>query len=123
MLHPLAATVTVTTDYTTLVEDNPGGNYDTVTLQVTSAAGSATLSDFRLSVKPHAGAEYEPFLGGADWASATENMLFCTTTVPNTLAAEGQATVKVNVRGWYAIKFEAKVASNTAAITVKGQCV
>lgn len=126
MLHPLEVEdESVGTSYTTLIEDNPGGRYEVITLQVTSDSGSAAdLSDFRLSVKPHEDAEYEAILGTTDWGDTpNDTLLFCTDTVPNTLTASGQATLKVNVKGWFAIKFDAKVAADTADITARGQAV
>jgi len=117
--------VSVGTSYTTLATIYPGGGHRDLVLRISSAAGSATLTDFRLTVMAHADdSDFEPLLGDTDWGAGTsDTLVFCTSTVPNTLAASGDAMVKVNIAGFYAVRLDAKVAASTASITLQGQAV
>ncbi len=125
MLPINSGAVTVGTSYTSLYEYPSGGGYATCVVSVHSAAGSAaSLSDFRLSVKAHEDDDFEPIVGTSDWgAGTTDTVVFCTATVPNTLAADKTALVKFAIGGYWAIRLDAKVAADTATITVRGTMV
>jgi hypothetical protein len=128
MLFPISATATVdatSPDYDTIATVYPGGGYQTCVLRISSAAGSAALTDFRMSVMAHKeDADFEPFIGGDDWAAGSNaSMIYCGSTTPKTLAAGADTMIKVNIHGFFAVRFEANVAADSAEITVKGQCV
>ena len=118
-----AVAVTATTpSYDTILEvADAGGGHEIMTLQITNLLAAASLTDFRMAVKSNPDSTYQVLVPGADWTAGTnDTVLFCSSTNPQTLAASGSAQVKVNIKGWGAVKFEGMVAAGTATITVEG---
>jgi hypothetical protein len=87
--------------------------------------GSAALTDFSLMVKAHENsAEYLNLVTGSAWNSPGVAVpLEWMTARIDTLASGGKAMALIRIPGIYAFKFQAKVASGTAAITIKGTLI
>ena len=82
-------------------------------------SGSAALTDFLIELQDHPDGEFYDFLSGTDYATGTDDMLFCTSTVPNTLAASGKAHVIFRTWSAYAMRFQATCATTTT-VKVRG---
>lgn len=91
-----------------------------VNVEVANASGSQTLNDFQVQFLEHPNGTWHTVLSGSDYATATATLLFCSTTVPNTLAADGETNFHIDVRAAHAVRFAASVASGTADVTVRG---
>jgi hypothetical protein len=105
--------------FTSVLEVALNGQYDILTLQI--AATEHGTDGFKVQVKPHSSGDYIDYLAGADFDSLVlANMLFASTTGPHELAAGGKALVVVNVRGAYAVRFQASASADHAHVAIKG---
>lgn len=117
----ISSPVTVTPADTEIAVITLGGYYKTVSVQLSNAAGGATLTDFKVQLKAHPDAAWSDYLSGADWDSIDEpNMLSCSLTGPHELPAGQAADVAIRVNGAHAIRFSATVAALTAAVMLRG---
>ena len=105
--------------FTNVLEVVLEGKYDVLSFQV--AATEHGTDGFKVQVKPHSAGDYIDYLAGADFdSSVLANMLFASTTGPHQLAAGGSALVIVNVRGAYAVRFQASASADHAHVAIKG---
>ncbi len=105
--------------FTDVLEVVLEGKRDILTFQV--AATENGTDGFKVLVKSHASADYIDYLSDADFNSLVlANMLFASTTGPHELSAGGKALVVINVRGAYAVKFQASATADDAHVAIKG---
>lgn len=93
------------------------------TLQVTiENAGAAALTDFALLGKTHPAGEWMTLISSTAWNTLGNILIHRTTSTGNvpTLGASATATAKVDVRGLWAVKFQASCGTSTE-VTVYGQ--
>ena len=110
----------VTTSFTTVLQRVLMGD-KVLSFEVASAAGSATTTGFKIQAQDNVAGEFYDYLVDTDFDSTTNsNMLFASATGPHELAASGFAHVHFAVNAIYAIRLQAKVASGTATITIRG---
>lgn len=85
-------------------------------------AGSAALTDFALLGKTHPTGEWMTLINTTTWNTLGNILIHRTTTAGNvsTLAASAKATAKVDVRGLWAVKFQASCGTSTE-VTIAGQ--
>jgi hypothetical protein len=93
------------------------------TLQVfMTNAGAAALTDFALLGKIHPTGDWVTLISGAGWNTLGNILIHRTTSTGNvsTLGAAATATAKIDVRGVWAVKFQASCGTTTAVI-ISGQ--
>ena len=84
-----------------------------------SNAGTAALTDFALLASTGPSAPFKVLLSGTDWDTAS-GILTVTDAAINTLASGASALAMAKVGPVYAVKFQAKVGSGSAALAVHG---
>ncbi len=114
-----ANNVTVGTALTLVTTVSLAGLDRDVSLQVLSAAGSAPTNDFVLTRKLHDAGGWLPYLGGADFDTATSKCV-ASSPGPHALPAGASAWVDVDCGAAVAIQLWASVASGTAVLSVFG---
>lgn len=84
--------------------------------------GAAALTDFALLGKMHPLSDWVTLINGATWNTLGNILIHRTTSAGNvpTLGAGAYASAKVDVRGLWAVKFQASCASSTE-VNVVGQ--
>ena len=114
-----ANNVTVGTTLTLLATVSLAGLDRDVSLQVQSGPGSATTDDFVLTRKLHDAGDWLPYLGGADFATATSKCV-SSSPGPHQLPAATSAWVDVDCGAAVAIPLWASVATGPATLSVFG---
>jgi hypothetical protein len=84
--------------------------------------GSAALTDFALLGKMHPLGDWVTLINGATWNTLGNILIHRTTSAGNipTLGASATASAKVDVRGLWAVKFQASCGTSTE-VNVSGQ--
>ena len=96
------------------------GNYDILSMQV-SVVNNGTDA-FLIELKTHRDGEWISYLSGTDFDTASSNLLFCSTTGPQELAADGAALVVCNIRKAWGVRISASgtAGDDTGVVTVQG---
>jgi hypothetical protein len=92
------------------------GRGGTVVFEVQNKDAAIALQDFALLVQAHENGSWVSKITGAAWTS--ENLVGGVT--PQTLAAASRAVVAVNIGAAWAIKFQARAASSSITVVVRG---
>lgn len=110
----------VSTSWTTIGNEiRLNGKRASLGCQLSSAAGGSTLTGFRMQVKTHPDAPWHTYLEDADFGAGGV-AYYQSSTTPHDLAAEGESAFWVASMNAYAVRFQAKVASSTATLTLYG---
>lgn len=85
-------------------------------------SGAAALTDFALLGKTHPLGEWVTLINSTAWNTLGNILIHRTTSAGNvpTLGASATATAKVDVRGLWAVKFQASCGTSTE-VTIAGQ--
>lgn len=114
------ANVTVNTDFTTLL--TVGGGFGGDIAAEVHNAGAVALSDFRIQAKVHPGSEFFTVLAGTDFDSTTNLLLkMASETGPHQLGGAARANLLVNIGPVFALRFQAKTASSTTTVGLRGR--
>lgn len=107
-----------------------GGGLITLATVVCSGAGEVAftventgdtnaLTDFQVFLQASSTSTPVAYLGATDYATVGHvNIPFCTTVVPNTLAAAGTSTLRIKTGAAYAVVFKASATTTTTATVV-----
>jgi hypothetical protein len=96
--------------------DGRGGD---MLVEVANLDASIALADFEVMVKAHPDADWVALVTGTGWGTVAGALKHAPVDI-HTLAANSKAVVRVDVGQAYQMKFQAKAASGTISITVKG---
>jgi hypothetical protein len=87
-------------------------------------SGAPPLANFYIDLQDHPDGEFYAFLSGTDFAGDMTDLMFCSTTVPNTLAGGGTAHVIFRVHSAYAVRFRAlcddNILGSTTTVKIRG---
>lgn len=88
-------------------------HYSTLQMEVQNTG--AALTDFFMLGKSHSGGQWRTMLSGADWNTLGNILIHRRTTAGNlsTLGSGAAASIKVDIRGLYAVKFQASCGTAT----------
>ena len=79
---------------------------------------NASLNHFKVQLQDHVSGDWYDYLSDTDFQSLVNpNVLFCTTVIPQTLAAGAQAHVQVRINAAASVRIQASVAAGTGTIT------
>lgn len=90
-----------------------------VNFEVDNAAAAA-VNSFIVQLQDHINGEWYNYLGGADFATNSANMLFSSSTGPQATAGGGKAHASIRVNGAYAMRFKCSLAAGAGVVTVRG---
>lgn len=124
MEYPNAIDLSFTLAHTGSLElvgtvDGLNGRTDTCNVTIANTHASAALTDFSVQVLTFVGGTYLDFLVAANFATQDNNMLFCSSAVPNTLAALTKCLLMIRTGPIHGIRFYAKSGS-AVPVTVQG---
>ena len=118
----MAANVSVTGGYVTLAEMDGlfAGTFLNIEVKnVGQAPNNATLNHFKIQLQDHVSGDWYDYLSDTDFQSLVNpNVLFCTTVIPQTLAAGAQAHVHVRINAAASVRIQASVAAGTGTGTI-----
>ena len=79
---------------------------------------NAALNHFKIQLQDHVSGDWYDYLTDTDLQSLVNpNVLFCTTVIPQTLAAGAQAHVHVRINAAASVRIQASVAAGTGTLT------
>ena len=79
---------------------------------------NASLNHFKVQLQDHVSGDWYDYLSDTDFQSLVNpNVLFCTTVIPQTLAAGAQAHVHVRINAAASVRIQASVVAGTGTIT------
>ena len=117
----MAENVTVTGGYVTLAEIDGlfAGTFLNIEVKnVGQAPNNAALNHFKVQLQDHVSGDWYDYLSDTDFQSlVSPNVLFCTTVIPQTLAAGAQAHVHVRINAAASVRIQASVAAGTGTVT------
>ena len=101
------------------------GKFLNVEISNVGAGGTnAALNHFKIQLRDHVSGDWYDYLTDADFQSLVNpNVLFCTTVLPQTLAAGAQAHVHVRINAAASVRLQASVAAGTGTITTYASAV
>lgn len=128
------ASTSVGTSWTTIGATNAtvvqlSGRYPSIWVEVANSndGNSADLSDFRIQTQAYSGGSWEPMYSGTDWSDGvalnadSHSGIDANGAYVNTLGSSEDLQICLSLAGpVYAIRFQAKVAANTANVAVRG---
>jgi hypothetical protein len=116
-----AAGVAVTGGYVTLVEMDglyAGSLLNIEVSNVGISPNNAAMNHFKVQLRDHVSGDWYDYLSDSDFQSLVNpNVLFCTTVIPQTLAAGAQAHMHIRINAAASVRVQASVASGTGTIT------
>jgi hypothetical protein len=116
-----AASVPVTGGYVTLAELDGLFAGTFLNIEVSNVGvnpNNAALNHFKVQLRDHVSGDWYDYLTDSDFQSLVNpNVLFCTTVIPQTLAAGAQAHMHIRINGAASVRLQASVASGTGTIT------
>jgi len=108
-------TVSVTTAATTLFQKDLGGEAAYANIEIANATGGDAFATCLVQFRDAAGGEWHTVLSGADYATASATLPFCSSTSPATLAAGSTAHLVVNLYAADGLRVVATSAGTSSA--------
>ena len=95
-----------------------GGHFDELWIELYNGSAAQALTDFALLVQTDTGAQWHSYCSGATWGSGPVILPYSSGNL-NTTGTESFNYARIDIGSVYAVKFQAKVGADTAAVTVR----